>query len=1325
MTGQNVSFFTAKQGLSNSCIRNVYEDSRHNIWITTLNGLNRYDGVKMNVYRHDDNDSTSLADDESTCVLEYDKNRILIGTNSGVQVFDYATNRFKSVPMYSMDTKEPIALRIIRAFRMSNGKTYLCTAGYGCSEISEDAHGNLVAHQIATYNTGDARNPIQFFEDNKKNLWIVNSALQLYRQTAANKFKHYPTFYDAVRICTSSSGKMYVGTQTNGVFEYNPATDSFTQIATGTKCGIISSINSWTEGRIFICTDGGGLRIYDERTKTTSQSSIQIGDFNIATSNVKDAMNDSFGNIWVGIYWKGLMMKPVSQSRFEYIGRHSITKNSLGTNSIVALAPANDNKMWVSTDNNGLYLLSSDGTSSVHYNPDETPGMPRTFTALYSSPSTSLLLGTFFDGLYTLADKKISILNPEIKFIFDIQPADNGNLWIATMGDGMYYYNPSTREAIHYGEEWNRTAKDGEKIGNKYMSCIRQIGSRLYVGTYDGLDIFDVKSGVINNRKKILQRIVITHLTEHKGKIWVTTNKGLYSVNTKNLETEHFTTADGLPINSLKSIVADNDKLWIGSDNGLVCFNINTHSCDNFFVADGLQDNEFCLRTALKYDGKLYFGGISGLTYFKDKTIQEAKKTNQNLRLRLVDLLIDNIVVHVGNKSGSYDILTSNIDDCSEINLAHTDNHISIQLCVDGMLNQHITYEFSIDGGDWKSEDQNVNRLVFNNLEPGTYIIKIRARGFNTTSDERTLKVIVHAPWYASTLAKFIYLLLLIGLVFYIQQTARRQIRARNVIMRHKQERELNEARIQFFMNISHEIRTPMTLILAPLEKLLSTDKDEEHQRNYKLMKQNSNRILRLINQLMDVRKIEQGKFQLEYKRVDLVKLLQNVFDVFVTNAQNRNIAYEFKHEADSLITFIDPENMDKIVMNLLSNAFKFTPDKGKVTLELKKNGENFALTVSDTGCGIPEEEKSKIFDRFYSAAHKNGYIGTGIGLNLTSMLVHLHKGEISVKDNPEGKGTEFAVNIPIGDSSLVTRTTLTAEETVAEVPSLDDQDTNVNSLSAPLLELDKATDIHNKRILLVEDDESIRQYIHTEFSSEFHIHECTNGQEAWDYIIAHPNKVNIVISDIMMPVMDGMSLCQKIKGNFNMNHIPLILMTALGSDSDRIAGINQGADAYVSKPFNIDVLRSTVLNLLKSRQLLQGKFNGEKQQEELLDKVEVVSPDEQLMKRVMKCINANMDNPDLSVEMIADQVGISRVHFYRKMKDITGQSPRDYLKVVRLKEAARLIREKKNIDITGVSVAVGFKTLSGFSNNFKTLYGMSPTEYAKEQNKNTNEDSN
>ena len=319
---------------------------------------------------------------------------------------------------------------------------------------------------------------------------------------------------------------------------------------------------------------------------------------------------------------------------------------------------------------------------------------------------------------------------------------------------------------------------------------------------------------------------------------------------------------------------------------------------------------------------------------------------------------------------------------------------------------------------------------------------------------------------------------------------------------------------------------------------------------------------------------------------------------------------------------------------------------------------------------------------------------------------MRLHKGHITIEDNPEGKGTLFVVNMPVGDDSL----RVIKQEMVED--SQDARTVGDEEISE-LLSVDAPNDAHRKNVLLVEDDEAIRQYVQDELSPELMVQACANGQEAWDYIVSHPGKVDIVISDIMMPVMDGMTLCQKLKSNFNTNHIPVVLMTALGSDADRIAGISNGADAYVSKPFNIDVLRTTVIQLLKTRQILQGKYHGDKQSDENIDKVEMESPDEHLMKRVMKVINENMDNSELSVEIIADKVGISRVHFYRKMKDLTGQAPRDFVKYVRLKEAARLLAEKK-YDITGVSVATGFKSLSAFSTQFKALYGLTPSEWLK-----------
>jgi len=1317
LDAQNVFFFSSKQGLSNSRVRNIYEDSRHNIWLTTQNGLNRYDGVKMNVYRHEIGNEASLQHDQTTCVFEYEKDHLLVGTGGGVQLYDYATDKFVPIPFIRMegDTINPHTVSIAR---IQQKRVIVCFAGYGHGELKQDEHGRLIIRRTDEFNTDENVNPVQFFEDRKNGLWVVNARNEVFKKTGKG-FRQYPEVSNVKKLCMSSSGKIYAASITNGIYVYDSRSDRFVCVAAPESLGgIVSGFNPWTEGRLFICVDGGGLRVYDEQTGEVSQSGITVKDFDLANSNVNDAIYDSYGNVWVGIYMKGVMMKPVNQSAFEYVGQQSITRNTIGTNSVFALAKAMgrtdyEGGFWAAVDNDGLYLVSADGRKSTHWTQKTNPEMPHAFTTLLHHDASTLLLGTFFDGFWQMKNGRFSLLSKEIDQVFEICPAqEDGCYWVATMGKGIFYYDMRTGHSRCYDP--SSLAADGSRIlGNQYVYSILPVGDKLFVGTADGLTIcFPQRDGIITKTsKKLFTGMTVRYFAASPdgSMVWVATGSGLIRLNTQTYEARTYTTGDGLPINSIASLCFDDGKLWIGTDFGLSCMDIQEGTFTNFYADDGLQDNEFSRGAVLSQGGKLYFGGVSGLTYFDTRTMQQWRSQGRDLHLRLVDLFVGGKAVHKGDLSGSYEVLADVLDNCERFDVCHSDNHFTLEVNVEGLMGQHVTYEYSINGGVWVDQGGNTNRLVFDNLTPGTYHIKLRALVFGTVSEERTLTAVVHPAWYASIWARMIYFFLALAFCWLIYMYVRRQYRIRRVMQRHRQQQELNEARVQFFMNISHEIRTPMTLILAPLERLISSDKDSERQRNYQLIRQNSKRILRLINQMMDVRKIEQGKFLLDYHSIEFVSFLQNIFDVFVTNAQSRNIQYEFIHDVDTLHVCIDPDNTDKIVMNLLSNAFKFTPDGGKITLQLSGNeGENFHFSVTDSGMGIKDEDKPRVFERFYSAAHQNGYIGTGIGLHLTSMLVKLHKGVIDVADNPDGKGTRFAITMPKGEDTLC----VIKPEPLGNV--VEDTDTAEQD-TANLLVIDRPADPHRRHAVLVEDDEAIRQYVHSELSKDLVIQLCGNGQEAWDYIIAHPGKVDVVVSDIMMPVMDGMTLCQKLKSNFNTNHIPIILMTALGSDADRIAGITNGADAYVSKPFNIDVLRTTVLSLLKTRQLLQGKYHGDRQQEERIDKVQLESPDEHLMRRVMKVINENMDNSELSVEIIADKVGISRVHFYRKMKDLTGQAPRDFLKYVRLKEAARLLSEKK-LDITGVSIATGFKSLSAFSTSFKALYGLSPTEWVKKQ---------
>ena len=1301
VSAQNVMMFTSKQGLSSSYIKNICQDSRNNIWITTQNGLNRYDGKKMNVYRHVIGDESSMLHDESTCVFEYDKNRMLVGTGYGVQFYDYPTDKFINVPY--INENDTLKSRVVCISKVE-GKVVISLAGYGLGILKTDKDGNFFVAHSDEYNTEGQASPVQIQENNGR-IWLLNSNRHLLAGKKG-KFKIYNELQDVVKFCFSSSGKLYAATQNHGVFVYDKQTDNFKIVATPEEIGrVIAGFNPWTLGRLFICTDGAGLRIYDENTGKVTLSSIRTTDLNMSTANVKDAISDSFGNVWVGIYWKGVMMKPVNQSAFEYIGQNSITKNTIGNKSVFAMLE-DEEGIWVATDNDGIYYISPDGLSSKHWSTEQHPNAPGGFTSIAKPAPSTLLLGSFNEGLWKMTDGHFSLVTKEINRVFDIKPAkEKGCYWIASLGDGLYYFDFSTSKFIKYAPDWSEGGVGTRILGNIYVFKLLFVNDKLFVGTADGLNVCYVEdNGIIKKEsERILQGMQISQLTlsEDKRCVWAATNQGLVRIDVKSLDIKKFTTEDGLPINNVKSILTDKNKRWLGTDFGLSCFSPDEEVATNFFAADGIQDNEFS-TAAVKWKDNLYLGGISGITYFDANRVEQWTKADVKMHLKLVDVFVGGNIVHKGDIKGGYQILDGLFDECERIDLPFDDNHFTIELCVPEMTGQNLIFDYAVNGGEWVNQGGGNNRLVFDNLDPGTYNIKLRARALGKFTEERNFTAVVHPAWYASTFAKIIYALLFLGACWFIWQYVKRKMEVRKALAKQKQQEEINEARIQFFMNISHEIRTPMTLIMSPLNKLIESDDNPDRLHNYKLIKQNSNRILRLVNQMMDARKIEQGKFLLSYKKVELVGFLQNLFDVFATNAQGRNIQYEFLHSQDIYNVYIDPSNTDKIVMNLLSNAFKFTPDGGKITMALNAREKDFDIIVDDSGCGINDEDKKKVFERFFSASQKDGYLGTGIGLNLTSMLVKLHKGNISVHDNPEGKGTRFLVNMPVGDIELLGENVIPEEETQPEEHEI-----------AELLTIDKPTDTHRKNVILVEDDEAIRQYVHSELSKDLVIKTCSNGQEAWDYIITHPGKVDVVLSDIMMPVMDGLTLCQKIKTNFNTNHIPVVIMTALGSDSDRIAGLTNGADAYVTKPFNIDVLRTVILQQLKTRQMLQGKFHGDKQHEEKIDKVEVESPDENLMRRVMKVINENISNPDLSVEIIADKVGISRVHFYRKMKDLTGQAPRDFLKYVRLKEAGRLLKEKK-MDITGVSIAVGFKSLSAFSTNFKALYGLSPTEYVK-----------
>ena len=897
-----------------------------------------------------------------------------------------------------------------------------------------------------------------------------------------------------------------------------------------------------------------------------------------------------------------------------------------------------------------------------------------------------------------------------------------GNIWIGTNGDGLYCYRPKTHGLEHYQvREGDEVRYPDRILYNSYITALLVWGDCLYVGMADGMDVFRLTPEGPKRKGRFLPKANVRDMEiGEDGVLWVATSTGLVRFDVKDGSMKSYTAADGLPTNSLCSIERDaGGKVWVGTDDGLACFNPAKETFDNYHIEDGLQGNEFGAKASYAQNGLLYFGGINGLTCFRPSDVGKRDGVNlEKMDLRIVDFYVNGKAVHAGDRSGHYTIIDRWLPLTDEVNLSHHDKSFSVELSTMSFSNSRVTYRYCVNDGEWMALEHGQNRISFVNMEAGTYRIRIKAEAYGESSDVKELTVKVHPVWYLSPLAVMVYCVLFLFICYMVFLQVKEHFKTKRIFEKHRQEEELNEARIQFFMNISHEIRTPMTLILSPLMKLMKQDQDEAHQRSYSLMYQNSQRILRLINQLMDARKIEKGQFRLKYHKVEMVGFVNNLYELFETTARNRGITFCFVHDMERMDVCVDPQNFDKVIMNLLSNAFKFTPDGGDITIELKEvdgnvSGErDFRLSVTDSGVGIPDQEKKRVFERFYSGKWGGDYVGTGIGLNLTKLLVELHEGHIWAENNPKGKGTRFIVQMP---QALELLEDISDDKMPRAVYSAPLEAEHVAETVAELPEEKKGGSKHG-RILVVEDETAIRRYLHGEFSGEYHVCECSNGQEAWDYIVQNVEKVDLVVSDVMMPVMDGIALCRNIKGSFNTNHIPVILLTAKSDDADRLEGLSIGADAYMSKPFNMDVLRQTAENLLKNKRRLQGKYSVA-QQEGKIDKIEWMSPNDQMMERVMKVINENISNPDLGVEFIADKIGISRVHFHRRLKNATGLTPRDFVRNIRLMQAAKLL-SRTDTDVTGVSVATGFRSASTFSTCFKAYYGMSPTEYAHKNSK-------
>ena len=1333
---QSGKLFNTDNQLSSNLATQVFQDKSGFIWIATRNGLNTYDGYHITVIKKDMSNFLGLNSNYINSIAQDEKEHILLGTNNSL--LEFTGSEFLKIPM--LDSKgEELATYVKQVYPLKDKDVAVATSGYGIMLKKQDeqkCHAMKGEVEKLKY-------ILKLLEDKRGRLWIITEDGKLYRKETNGRVTSHFAGTEGVGaqdIQQDALGNLYLASKNQGVYLLRAGSDAFTRISNIGNLPI-ENIYISRNNKLYIGCDGLGIYVYDPQTGFLQDNPLFSRLVNLAKSKITSIIEDNQGNIWVSMLQKGVFMQRNIQNDFNYMGFRLGNLNVIGENCVTSLSINQGNQVWVGTDKDGLYLFNI-ATRSVegHFLNQST------VLTLCKDQQGRTWVGTYTDGLgYMDAAGSFHPVDLGISKsvgIFDIKQDPQGNIWIATMGEGLFCLQ---KDGSRRNYKTKYGADNNLKINclpNDYLvkMALSKDGNHVYVATSVGLACLDRKrNSWVSTFKGIncLNKNSFSHcvFVDSKDHVWYGTEDGAFCFDfRKGIKPKLHTTANGLTDNCVASITEDyQGNIWLGTIKGLNKLALKSGTITKFYAESGLQSNEFSdASVCTTQDGRtILMGGSGGLNWFQ---ADQVRQHPWQAKVVISGFILNNKMVTPGMKSGSYTI-TDNWSTLSrDFQLSHEDNTFTLQLSTLTYNDvEQISYVYSINGDAWRTVPAGQNELAFSHMAPGRYKYRIKAicNGYETPVKEFTITI--HPAWYASIWAKLFYLLLLIAAIMLYLRHRKHQMEDQLILQQHIHAEEMGEAKIKFFMNISHEIRTPLTLIITPLLSLIKEDKEPHRQGIYEIIRKNSERILHLINQMMDLRKIDKGQMVMRMCQTDMVGFINEEYELFRQQALAKNIDFEYQHDSEELPVWIDRNNFDKVIINILSNAFKFTPTAGHILLSLTHTDHHAYISIKDSGIGIPKDKLETIFQRFYQSPSdpNDRNIGTGIGLDLTRSLVELHYGSISARNNEGEKGSkfehgsEFIIRIPLGKDHLKPEE-LIDEEEVKEKQNLELAE--VKQLEQEVKETENAekaesaavtTDMQGKlpasargnkaEIVIVEDEEDIQDYLKAQLASDFKIRTYPNGKVALNEILK--NKPDLIISDVMMPEMDGTTLCTKLKANINTNDVPIILLTAKSREEDQLEGLQTGADAYILKPFNMEILRRTIINLLTMRRTLKNKFTGKESQEEKVEQRKIQTPDDALMQRVMEVINENISDSDLSVDMIAQKVGISRVHLHRKMKELTNQTPHSFIRNIRLQQAAKLLKDGKQ-SITDVMYICGFSNSASFSTMFKNLYGCSPREY-------------
>ena len=1303
-------FFDGSQ-LSSNQITSLCQDQQGYIWIGTEYGLNKFDGVFFTQYFNDDSNPQSLSDNIVRHMMTDRDGTLWVLTNRSVQRYNCLTDAFETV-RFMMDYGEELSVNANDILQTADGHIWVLHADEGVFEVNT---ADLTARPMDSVNKHIKKKSEcdNMYVDSRGRLWIGYRDEGLLQVAPKSNRSH---FYGEAElrakrpldITEDQQHHLTIATYTD-VLQLNEQTQQFEPVVSFERRSVHRLYQN-RHGQLLMGTSGSGLWSIDltahQLVHTEGQNDLP---FNCNAEKVYAYLEDRDGNQWIGCSQKGLLLISPKEAPFHFLALDQLEANN---GNVLRFVYADKNKhVYICQEKGGITSIDRKGHTLHHWMGDHT------VMTIHEDAQGTFWAGTFRNGMFRIDPQtghEEWLLLTGTQRIGSITHDQSGNLYTAVFNDGLHSYTPDGQT--------ERTLGGGKlELTNHYLNTLFTANDgRIWIGHYYGVDVYDPKTdrltdvGIPEALRPAIVYVIGQSPKDHS--IWIGSSKGLFQYFTEGDgrgQWKRFTTKEGLPNDIVCGLVITSDgTIWVSTYRGMAQIEPDGHFT-RYYRGNGLQEWQY-LRGVYAYSGagEVIMGNQNGITYF---TPEKIKKDEFTQGITLTGMRLGDINVNVSTRSNGSTIISEPLELTSDITVSYLDNTFSLRFSsmdFRDAQNVHYEYRFADEPADvWHQTASGVNEIFLSRLAAGTHRLLVRAYDNGVYSPEKQLTIHVTPPWYRSWGAYFVYLLLLLAMATLAWR-----------YYWNKRQADINEEKIKFFVDISHELRSPLTLIKSPLSKLLNNSKDPAQTRALRNIERNTDRLLALTNQILSIRKIEKGQLTLHPINVRLGDFVGDICHDYDYQLERRKITLTFDNQAPDMGVSIDPNHFDKVVTNLLSNAIKYVDDGGKIEVIVRETAEHQSaeLTVRDNGQGIDEAQLRKIFERFYQASARPaaGQMSYGIGLNLTQKIVTLHHGTITATNRTDGEhGSEFVVRLQQTHTQPVTAGNESdAKAPTAMVSASLTQQQGEGGITAdprtPSRRVRRKTTYH---VAVVDDDQEICNFLKTELGETYHIHTYTDGQQALEGIV--DTVPDLIISDVVMPRMDGIELLRRLKGSSKTSHIPVILLTTKTEHRARVEGLEQGADAYMDKPFDMEELEARIAGLIANRIRMKGKFTGMQEQEDTVRQIELKGNDAALMERIMKAVNARIDDSDFNVEALASEVGLSRVQLHRRMKELTGITVGEFIRNLRLQQAAKLLAAG-DTTVAQVTWAVGFANPTHFSSAFKKHFGVTPTEYIQKHQK-------